>query len=412
MNRSRFLVSLAVLATVSLAQAQTPLPAPTPELAPPVLEPGPAPEAPLPAAGPDEPPGRYWLGAEYAMFWMRGQSLPPLVTTSPAGTASGNAGLLGTPGATVLFGDSSSNTGMRSGALLSGGAWLDQNRTLGVQADFLDLEDKADAFSAASNGSQILARPFINSLTDKEAVSVIAFPGIVHGSISARSETDGLLGAEFLLRENLGGGDHFRVDVIGGWRFLRFGDNVDIYSSQTSVSPTSLLAVGTQINAADEFATKNTYNGFGVGLASDFWYGPLDLQLVAKISAGLNQEGIDIAGTTTSTVPGAAPVVRTGGLLALSNNIFHYDKDEGSAVPEVSCRVGYQITPNIRATVGYTLIIWDDVARAGDQINRVINPTLVPGFPGGPSTTPVPSIPLYQNNLYIQGLTLGMEVRF
>ena len=99
-------------------------------------------------------------------------------------------------------------------------------------------------------------------------------------------------------------------------------------------------------------------------------------------------------------------------MLALSNNIFHYDKDEGSAVPEVSCRVGYQITPNIRATVGYTLIIWDDVARAGDQINRVINPTFVPGFPGGPSTTPVPSIPLYQNNLYIQGLTLGMEVRF
>jgi Putative beta barrel porin-7 (BBP7) len=414
MNRSRLIVLLAVLAAAPLAQAQTPLPGPAAEVSFPAARV--EPEVSLGGAATPDPSTCMWVNAEYLLWWMSGQVLPPLVTTSPAGTSIANAGILGTPGATVLFGDSSTNTGARSGARLGAGGWIDANQTLGAETDFLFLQEKITSFAAASAGTPILARPVVNSLTGTELSARFAFPGNLAGGITANSSSNALYGGEILLRETLGGGENFRIDVVGGWRILHFSDGVTITSNLTSLSGASpiegLIGVGTQIATGDQFLTSNTYNGFGVGLSGEFSSGPLVLQLDGKISAGLNQEGVDINGATTITVPGAAKVQSVGGLLALPTNIGHFSRNQGSVVPEFNCRLAYQVTPNVRATLGYSLLIWDDVVRAGDQINRFINPTFVPGFPGGPSGASNPIFPNTQNNLYIQGLTLGMEVRF
>jgi len=100
-------------------------------------------------------------------------------------------------------------------------------------------------------------------------------------------------------------------------------------------------------------------------------------------------------------------------LLALSSNIGHHSMDKGSVIPEFSCKVGYQFTENVRATLGYTLLIWDDVVRSGNQIDRGVNPTLVPGFIG---TVTGPANPAFsfqqQTNLWVQGLTVGLELQF
>ena len=63
--------------------------------------------APLALADPD----RFWVGMDYLAWSVKGDRLPPLVTTSPAGTPLAQAGVLGPPGTTVLFGDSSVNGG-------------------------------------------------------------------------------------------------------------------------------------------------------------------------------------------------------------------------------------------------------------------------------------------------------------
>ena len=52
------------------------------------------------------PPGRVWLRADYLMWFTTGTRLPPLVTTSPQGTPANQAGVLGAPGTTILFGGS------------------------------------------------------------------------------------------------------------------------------------------------------------------------------------------------------------------------------------------------------------------------------------------------------------------
>ena len=47
-------------------------------------------------------------------------------------------------------------------------------------------------------------------------------------------------------------------------------------------------------------------------------------------------------------------------------------------MPELGVTLGYQLNPCWRATLGYTFIYWSRVARAGDQIDRDINPDLFP----------------------------------
>ena len=65
------------------------------------------------------PPPRYggfWITGEYLNWSAKGDKLPPLVTTSPPGTPLAQAGVLGAPGTSVLFGDESVNDRWRSGA--------------------------------------------------------------------------------------------------------------------------------------------------------------------------------------------------------------------------------------------------------------------------------------------------------
>src|SRR5262245_54300916 len=107
------LVGLALALTCGISQAQTP------------ASPGQGPQAPaltVPVNGAHEAPclpeiealtspkpTRLWVGADYLLWRVRGDSLPPLVTTSPPGTPADQAGVLSTPGTTVLFGGSAVN---------------------------------------------------------------------------------------------------------------------------------------------------------------------------------------------------------------------------------------------------------------------------------------------------------------
>src|SRR5206468_1061227 len=95
---------------------QAPPPAPTP--APDAFTPVPLGDQlgdqslPFPAVAPLQ--SRFYASAEYLLWWLKGEHIPPLVT---AGSASDLVpGALGQPGTAVLFGDTSINGGVRSGA--------------------------------------------------------------------------------------------------------------------------------------------------------------------------------------------------------------------------------------------------------------------------------------------------------
>src|SRR5437016_5621489 len=70
---------------------------------------------------------------EYLGWWTNGNHLPPLVTTSPPGTARLEAGVLGTNGVQTLFGDRFIDTGVRSGGRVTMTRWLEDAEDTAVE---------------------------------------------------------------------------------------------------------------------------------------------------------------------------------------------------------------------------------------------------------------------------------------
>jgi hypothetical protein len=358
------------------------------------------------------PAGHFWVGLDYLLWQVKGDSLPPLVTTSPAGTPRAQAGVEGTPGVSTLFGGSHVNDDWRSGGRVRVGSWLDCQQTLGVEANFFMLANAASWFDAASSGTPIVSRPFFNAVTGQPDAELIAFPGIASGTVSVR-DTSTLLGAGFWLRCNLCCEDCYRVDALLGYRYLGLTDRLAVTEDLVSTDPNSpTTPLGTRLTVNDQFYTANDFHGADLGLTGEFRRGPWALEWLAKVAVGPNAGVVDVGGTTTVAVPGFAPKTAAGGLLALSSNSGHFNKNRVSVVPEVGARLGYQFTPHLRAFVGYDFLYWTDVVRPGGQIDTTVNPNLLP-----PVVSPVtgpnrPAPRLTTSDVWVQGLSLGLEVRY
>jgi hypothetical protein len=99
-----------------------------------------------------------------------------------------------------------------------------------------------------------------------------------------------------------------------------------------------------------------------------------------SVALGVNFEEVDINGSTRIAVPGAAPTISPGGLLALQSNLGHHDRDRFAVVPQIGVTLGYQLTPHVRLQAGYSFLYWSDVVRPGYQIDQRVNtkPTSTP----------------------------------
>ncbi|MFK4721788.1 hypothetical protein ABIE89_002888 [Bradyrhizobium niftali] len=343
----------------------------------------------------------FWAEADYLAWSVSGDKLPALVTTAPVGTPLGVAGVLGQPTTTVLFGNSSVNNDWRSGGRITGGYWFDPQRSRGIEAWFFGLENASTGFAASSGAYPILTRPFTNALTGLPDALIASFPGISTGSVNA-SETSRLFGAGALYRQDIGMWSGQRVNALIGYRYLRSSDTLWITDTASSV------AFGT-FTPSDNFKAASNFHGLDLGLTGDWRNGPWSLEWRGKVALGANLNTADVSGSTTSTIAGFTTTV-PGGFLALASNSGHFSQTKFAVIPELSLKAGYQIAPAWRLTVGYDVLYWTGVQRAGGLIDTNINPSLVPpGPPAGP-TRPLPV--MNTTNLLAQGFSFGVRYNY
>ena len=160
-----------------------------------------------------------WGQFEYLMWWDKDSSVPPLATTSPAGTDRASAGMLGQATTSNLFDASKLKTDIVNGGRITLGLWLDGCESFGVMGRGFLLEDQTSNFSAASTGTEILARPFFNSFTDEQDAVLLAFPGLFSGSIDITHKTE-VGGAEALIPQAFRSGGNYRVDLLYRYRHV------------------------------------------------------------------------------------------------------------------------------------------------------------------------------------------------
>jgi hypothetical protein len=343
----------------------------------------------------------FWAEAEYLAWSVTGDKLPALVTTSPVGTPQVLAGVLGQPTTTVLFGNSSVNNDWRSGGRITAGYWFDPQHRSGLEASFFGLENLSTGFATDSNANPILVRPFTNALTGFPDALFAGFPGLTTGSASA-SETSRLLGAGALYRRDLGAWSGQRVSALIGYRYLRSSDTLTISDTET------ILAFGT-FSPTDNFKAASNFHGLDLGLTGDWRNGPWSLEWRGKVALGANLNSADISGSTTSTVA-AVTTTAPGGFLALSSNSGHFSQTKFAVVPELSLKAGYQVAPGWRLIVGYDVLYWTGVQRAGGLIDTTVNPNLTPPPAGGGPNRPAPVF--NTTNLLAQGFSFGVRYNY
>ncbi|MEZ6117029.1 MAG: BBP7 family outer membrane beta-barrel protein [Pirellulaceae bacterium] len=357
------------------------------------------------------PAGPLWVSADYLMLWTESSEVPPLVTTSPAGTDLLNAGVLGQPGTRTLLGGNLNND-MRSGFRLQGGVWMDCCRTLGFQLDYFQLETLNETFQAANHGDPILARPFTDATNGDRIAELATYPGTVTGGIDASVQSEGLYdwGGNLLyslcsyecncLSEQL----YFAF----GYRGLRLSDQVRIREQLTS----SIFAAGTLLDLQDEFSTKNTFHGANFGLLYRRQRANLGIDTYANVAIGATESWVNIDGQTTITSPFFSTIEHEGGLLALSSNMGRTRHADFAAIFDIGLNLRYQIHDQIWLRTGYSFLFWPQVYRAGRQIDTVVNPNLLPPANIVANDPVRPARPNRQTDYWAQGLNVGLELRY
>ncbi len=340
----------------------------------------------------------------------KGRDMPPLVTTSPQGTDRDDAGVLGEPGTEIYFGNGGVGHDVAAGVRADFGFWFDQVETLGFGARIWGVKGDTQGIAAQGpGGNPILARPFYDVVQDEQNALLVSFPGIIDGGVGVATSSD-LLGTEAYLRAGLMSGPGYNLDLVGGYSFMRFDDDLLIHSNGASTDPAGVVPVGTIFDVTDIFDARNEFHGGELGLVSEVRRGCWTLRGLAKVSVGNMHQTVNIDGHTTIVEPATAPATTAGGLLAQPTNIGRYSRDRTAWIPEVNLTVGYKPRRWLELTAGYNIIWLSNVVLSGDQIDFAVNPTQ---FSGNPLIGPArPAFDFRESEYWLHGISLGTTITY
>lgn len=361
-----------------------------------------------PFGGPPNPmQPHFYISGEYLLWSVKGQQLPPLVTTS----APQDLGFLGQPTTRVLYGDSSAFGGLRSGARFRAGYYLDPYCEEGVEFSGFFLGNGSGNFAANSNQFPVLARPFFSLNTNSQFSELIALPGQSTGSV-AISTPSSLWGAMANMRYKCCCGCNYRVGMLVGFRYLDLRESIIIEEQVTGTAQAAAPFTNATDTVTDRFSTYNHFYGGNIGADARYLYGRWTFDLRAMLGIGGTHTDVVIDGSQRLVAADGTVTDSKGGLLALPSNIGHFSSNHFSIVPEIGLNAGYQITPHLRAFLGYNFLYWTGVVRPASVIDRNIDVTQIPNFPVA-GATPVagahPAAILHATDFYAQGMTFGLE---
>ncbi|WP_345683887.1 BBP7 family outer membrane beta-barrel protein [Novipirellula caenicola] len=356
---------------------------------------------------------RLWIRGEYLYWEASGMDTPPLATTSPDGTPQASAGILGESGTTVLFGNGELNDGGHSGFRGRAGFWITPQGSFAIEGEYFGLFGDGDSYAAAGDGTPILARPFFDTTTNREAAQLVSYGNVVSGALRIDSDTD-LQSAMVNVRAALmptymgyNSGEPDRVDWIIGYRNLQLEDRLSFsesLSSQVVGEPDTTVR-------SEQFHTENRFNGLQLGMIHQATFDRAWLESTMRVAVGTNSQRVNISGSTTLTDNGVAESY-PGGLLTQTSNIGSYREDEFTMIPELGVTLGVRVTSWLHATVGYSLLYFPNVVRAGDQIDPTVNSNLIPE-PSTPVTgSRRPQYRFVETDYWAQGIHFGGQLQF
>jgi hypothetical protein len=358
---------------------------------------------------------RYWVRAEYLNWRIKGSYLPPLAQTFGFLTTTRAPG-------DVLVGGQEVNPGNSGGGRITAGMWLNQRRTIGVEASYFYLGPRSINQSAGGNGadtSPFIGRPFIPAFSGFTSTFPISFPSRARGDLTA-SLASHLQGAEVNGVYDVGKPGCCPLRLLAGVRFLDLKERLTIIENLV-YNYIGTLGDGSEFSfiMTDEFATRNRFYGGQGGAETELTFNRLKLELSGKVAVGGVRQLVNISGSTISIDRANRQSLSLGGFLALeSTNIGRYQRTRLVILPEVKASIGYQLTDNLRAFAGYDFLYLSGAARPAELIDPRINWVRVPFYriidhPSEPRGGPdLPAFIYSDSPFWARGLTVGLRLGF
>ncbi|BBO34407.1 BBP7 family outer membrane beta-barrel protein [Lacipirellula parvula] len=349
---------------------------------------------------------RFWFTAEYLLWGTEGMYVPALVSTSPIGTASGQAGVLDGSSTTLLKGESHFNDDVRSGARFEFGYWLDSEQLDSIAATYFFIGQGSSGYHVDPAQNGIIARPFYNVEDEAGDARLVAYPNLVTGTVDIAAQMNFHAASVEYRRRAINSG-RYKIDWLFGYQFAQLDENITIRDSTLSLSG---ITQGTSINLYDAFDSSNAFHGALLGLAaheqlSDNWTG----DVYGKGSIGGVASRTNITGETATTLNNVT-TTNAGGLLTQTTNLGVHREGYVSSAWEFGLRARRKLTSNMSFTIGYTWFLLSHVERAGEQIDLAVNVSQIP--PGSLSGLARPAFPGEKSSFWTQGISVGLESRF
>ncbi len=213
--------------------------------------------------------------------------------------------------------------------------------------------------------------------------------------------------------------DTIQVNALLGFRYVDLLESLDlnVFSNSTGIFSTQPYRAAT---FNDHFGTRNQFYGGQTGLRGEWASRWLYAMVQGKIALGEMHQVVMIDGQFADSLPKLFNTTQfgngTGGIFAQPTNIGRYHQDQFGVIPGGEARIGVNILPTLRVSVGYEFLWMNTVARPGDQIDRVINTTAV--GPGPASQVPTltgparPTALFTTTDFWAQGINFGFQLLF
>jgi hypothetical protein len=345
--------------------------------------------------------GRFTVGAEALLWWFKGNPTPTLVT----------GGLFTDPEERIFLGGKDVDTNPNPGFRLNVGYGLTDQ--WGLDSSFFYIPTRTVRGSVSSSGkpgSLLLLIPVIDAVTGLEDPQAISFPGIYSGGARLEISND-LLGADLNATMRVASGRNWRVEALGGVRYLRLHETLLFTTDSPNVAPFPADVYTT----TDRFEVTNNFFGVQLGARAKADWGSLFLNGVVKVGLGVMRQTLDISGTLLTNdfndfgVPISYPA---GGYFATPTNVGEKTRNQFGVVPEVGLNLGYRLTPWMSVVAGYTFLYANTVLRAPNQLVRTVNYSSFEAPPTRPTGPQEPSFKFKSSDFWAQGLNVGMVFRF
>lgn len=345
--------------------------------------------------------------AEYLLWWTKDSPAPPPLLST---------GTLGDPDFSVVLGGREYDAGAQQGGRFSAGYRLNGDWAIEGIGFFLPSTSVTRTVSSSgAPGSVRLVIPVFRIEQGQEGRLTVANPTEFHGA-ARESLTSGLHGAELNVARRVAGAGNWRVDALGGFRYLRLRETLGFAAHSVA------LDVPDVFNLTDTFETTNRFYGLQAGIKGEYVRDRWFVEGSARVALGVMRESLDITGTlvTNDFNDLGDPQAFVGGVFAQSTNIGHHRRDRFAVVPEVGLKAGYRLTSWASVFVGYTFLYASAAARPGDHVDRGVNTTQAVAFQ--PPQTPAPAVALdgparpavrfRDSDFWAQGLSVGVSFSY